>query len=282
MDSAFGTSYNRTIAELLRGKWQKGDFSDLPPIQIVDSTVLSGGKGAYSKKENRIYLSSNLIGNVQTINKVIIEEIGHYVDTQINQVDSPGDEGAIFAELVPGNSLDLATLDALRGENDQTIITVNGEIIQVEQANFTGTNGNDNITGTSGDDTISPLRGQDTVNGGGGTDLLILDYSSNNYTGSRAGITSSISGSNSFNGYYLAYTYYINSWDNIYDQVSFSNIERFQITGTVAGDNITTGSGNDIINGGDGNDTISGGSGDDTINGGDGSDTINRHLRKRI
>ncbi|MCH4902841.1 calcium-binding protein, partial [Cylindrospermopsis raciborskii CHAB3438] len=95
MDSAFGTSYNRTIAELLRGKWQKGDFNDLPSIQIVDSTVLSGGKGAYSKKENRIYLSSDLIGNVQTINKVIIEEIGHYVDTYINQVDSHGDEGAI-------------------------------------------------------------------------------------------------------------------------------------------------------------------------------------------
>ncbi|MBA4447162.1 calcium-binding protein, partial [Cylindrospermopsis raciborskii CS-506_C] len=139
--------------------------------------------------------------------------------------------------------------------------------------NFTRRYDNTINTGT-GNDTINAGLGQDTVNGGGGTDLLILDYSSNTYTGNQAGITSSISGSNSFNGYYRAYTYYGASWDNIYDQVSFSNIERFQITGTVAGDNITTGSGNDIINGGDGNDTISGGSGDDTINGGDGDDTI--------
>jgi RHS repeat-associated protein len=71
------------------------------------------------------------------------------VDAQINPVDSAGDEGAIFAELVQGNSLDVATLEALRGENDQTIIIVNGEIIQVEQTNLTGTSNNDNITGTS-------------------------------------------------------------------------------------------------------------------------------------
>ncbi|MBA4455101.1 calcium-binding protein, partial [Cylindrospermopsis raciborskii CS-506_B] len=62
IDTAFGTTYNRTIAEVLRGKWQKGDFSDLPPIQIVDNAILNGGKGAYSQKENRIYLSIDLIG----------------------------------------------------------------------------------------------------------------------------------------------------------------------------------------------------------------------------
>ncbi|MFM6519278.1 MAG: calcium-binding protein, partial [Microcystis panniformis] len=89
-----------------------------------------------------------------------------------NQVDSAGDEGAIFAELVQGNSLDVATLDALRAENDQTTIIVNGEIIQVEQANFTGTNGNDNITGTSGSDNISGLDGNDTLSGLGGNDNI--------------------------------------------------------------------------------------------------------------
>ncbi|MDM3851296.1 MAG: hypothetical protein PT119_15270, partial [Aphanizomenon gracile PMC627.10] len=47
----------------------------------------------------------------------------------------------------------------------------------------------------------------------------------------------------------------------------FSNIERFQITGTGANDNIITGDGNDTINGGNGNDTIDAGGGNDTING---------------
>ena len=86
--------------------------------------------------------------------------------------DSAGDEGAIFAELVQGNSLDVATLEALRAENDQTTIIVNGEIIQVEQANFTGTNGNDNITGTSASDNIYGLDGNDTLSGLGGNDNI--------------------------------------------------------------------------------------------------------------
>ncbi|WP_435183624.1 pre-peptidase C-terminal domain-containing protein [Cylindrospermopsis raciborskii G7] len=137
IDTAFGTTYNRTIAELLRGKWQKGDLSDLPPIQIVDSAVLSGGKGAYSQEENRIYLSSNLIGNVEAINKVIMEEIGHYVDAQINQVDSPGDEGAIFAALVQSQNMDMKNLRVLKAEDDYSIITLNGQKIKVENASNT-------------------------------------------------------------------------------------------------------------------------------------------------
>jgi len=44
--------------------------------------------------------------------------------------------------------------------------------IQVEQADFTGTNGNDNITGTSGDDNIYGLGGNDTLSGLAGNDRL--------------------------------------------------------------------------------------------------------------
>ncbi|MBA4465015.1 hemolysin, partial [Cylindrospermopsis raciborskii CS-506_A] len=137
IDTAFGTTYNRTIAEVLRGKWQKGDFSDLPPIQIVDNAILNGGKGAYSQKENRIYLSIDLIGNVESISKVIIEEIGHYVDAQINQVDSPGDEGGIFAALVQDEVLSANVLAELRNENDGGWLEVNGQKLEVEYNNPT-------------------------------------------------------------------------------------------------------------------------------------------------
>ncbi|MBA4446919.1 hypothetical protein FHL01_17560, partial [Cylindrospermopsis raciborskii CS-506_C] len=83
-------------------------------------------------------------------------------------------------------------------EDDTAWINLNGQSIVVEQATFTSIGRiNDTINGTVENDTINAGLGQDTVNGGGGTDLLILDYSSNTYTGNRAGITSSISGSNS-------------------------------------------------------------------------------------
>jgi hypothetical protein len=167
-------SYDAVKATELRQQWQSRNFSQLPPIEVLSDEVLGTANGAYSSSKNKIYLSASFLNTASSasIVNVILEEIGHFVDAQINQVDTVGDEGAIFAELVRGNSLDVATLEALRAENDQTTIIVNGEIIQVEQANLTGTNGNDNITGTSGDDNISGLDGNDTLSGLGGNDSI--------------------------------------------------------------------------------------------------------------
>ncbi|MDD1474869.1 hypothetical protein MEO41_26895 [Dolichospermum sp. ST_sed4] len=225
-DTAFGTQYNRSGAEILRLQWLSGDFSQLPQIEILDSSILGGANGAYASSNNKIYLSANFVATAtsETLVGTLLEEIGHFVDAHINLSDSAGDEGAIFAELVQGYSLDIQTLQALKAEDDHGTITVNGEVIQVEQQNFTGTNGNDTITGSSGDDAISPLRGNDTVDGGTGNDLLILDYSSNTYTGTspQSGISSSVSnnGNGGFNGFYRAYS---NTSLN-YDQVNFSNV----------------------------------------------------------
>ncbi|MDB9451006.1 beta strand repeat-containing protein, partial [Dolichospermum circinale] len=134
---------------------------------------------------------------------------------------------------------------------------------------------NDTISTGNGDDTINAGLGYDVVDGGTGNDLLILDYFSNTYTGTRpqSGISSSVSlnGNGGFNGSYLAY--YNTNYNS--DQVNFSNIERFQITGTDAMDNIVTGNGNDTINSGAGNDGINAGGGNDSINTGDGNDSIN-------
>ena len=225
MAIAFGTSYDVVKATELRQQWQSRNFSQIPPIEVLSDEVLGTANGAYSSSTNKIYLSASFLNTASSaaIVNVILEEIGHYVDAQVNQVDSAGDEGAIFAELVQGNSLDVATLEALREENDQTTIIVNGEIIQVEQANFTGTNGNDNITGTSGDDNIDALGGNDTINGNGGLDninggagidLLIADYSLSNVSTAIVNQSDRIR-STDFN-----------------NLLFFSNIEKFNITGS--------------------------------------------------
>ncbi|MFM6074119.1 MAG: hypothetical protein ACKPB9_21445, partial [Dolichospermum sp.] len=59
--------------------------------------------------------------------------IGHFIDAQINLSDSAGDEGAIFAALVQGYSLDTQTLQALKAEDDHATITINGQVVAVEQ-----------------------------------------------------------------------------------------------------------------------------------------------------
>jgi Ca2+-binding RTX toxin-like protein len=293
-NTAFGSSYDSVKAATFKYQWQTQDFSLFPKIEIVSGDVLGTANGAYASSNNTIYLSEQFLATAsqESLVNVILEEFGHFVDAQVNSVDSAGDEGAIFAALVQGVSLSISTLQALKAEDDHGTITVNGEVISVEQQNFTGTNGNDNITGTSGNDTISPLRGIDNVDGGAGTDLLIVDYSSNTYSGTLSGIVSTNSGRISAiegsNGVFYAY-YNLTT----YDQVAFNNIEQFQITGTGVADTIYTddgndtissgagddiidsGAGNDTVNGGAGNDYIYSGTGDDTVNGGDGTDALN-------
>jgi Ca2+-binding RTX toxin-like protein len=66
-------------------------------------------------------------------------------------------------------------------------------------------------------------------------------------------------GSGGFNGSYKAY---YNSTSS-FDQISFSNIERFLVIGTDANDNILTGDKDDILSGGKGVDALIGGKGND-------------------
>jgi RHS repeat-associated protein len=275
---AFGKEYDQAAALRLWSQWQAGDFSQFPDVEVISSSILGDANGAYAISTNKIYLSDAYVNGATTeaLVSTLLEEYGHFVDAQVNQVDSKGDEGAIFAALVLGQSLDADTLLALRSEDDHAVIEIDGVEIAIEQQNFTGTAGNDTITGTAGDDTINAGLGIDTVDGGLGNDLLMVDYSSNNYAGSSnwsAGITSFIN-SNGLSGNFRAY---IANSVSSYDRVTFSNIERFDITGTSANDNITTGGGNDIISGGGGDDTLDGGLGNDTINGGLGNDIIDNN-----
>jgi len=132
---AFGNSFKATVAETIRNQWSSGDFSQSPVIQILDSG-LNGTLGAYAISNNRIYLDASLLaGNQsQTLVSVLLEEIGHSVDAQINSVDTVGDEGQLFSALVRGENLSDAQVVAIRGENDAGFVTVNGQSIAIEMA----------------------------------------------------------------------------------------------------------------------------------------------------
>ncbi|MBC1190349.1 hemolysin, partial [Microcystis aeruginosa BLCCF108] len=302
LETAFGTSYDVVKATQLRQQWQSRNFSQLPPIEVLSDEVLGTANGAYSSSTNKIYLSASFLNTASSaaIINVILEEIGHYVDAQINQVDSAGDEGAIFAELVQGNSLDVATLDALRAENDQTTIIVNGEIIQVEQADFTGTNGNDNITGTStsdnifgldGNDTLSGLGGNDNIYGGNGNDSLDGGDGSDYFTNDAGNDT--INGGSGTDRYKVDYSSASSGLTMTYNTTTgsgtitvgtetdtFTSIESFEgFKGTEYNDVIFGGTASEYdyggLAGGGGNDTISGNAGSDYIYGEDGNDVLN-------
>ncbi|MFM6318573.1 MAG: Calx-beta domain-containing protein, partial [Dolichospermum sp.] len=135
-DTAFGTQYNRSGAEILRLQWLSGDFSQLPQIEILDSNILGNANGAYASSNNQIYLSANFLATstAEAISAVLLEEIGHFVDAHINLSDSAGDEGEKFSALVRGQNLTTQELGRINIENDWANITVDGKVIAVEQA----------------------------------------------------------------------------------------------------------------------------------------------------
>ncbi|MFN6034744.1 MAG: bluetail domain-containing putative surface protein [Dolichospermum sp.] len=137
--TAFGTNYNLIKATELRQQWQSRDFSKLPSIEVVSGEVLGTANGAYASSNNKIYLSESFLNTASpaAIVNVILEEIGHYVDAQINQVDSLGDEGAIFAALVQGEVLSPGVLEELKTEDDRGWLEVNGQKLDVEYNNPT-------------------------------------------------------------------------------------------------------------------------------------------------
>ena len=156
LETAFGTSYDVVKATQLRQQWKSRNFSQIPPIEVLSGEVLGTAKGAYSSSTNKIYLSASFLNTASSaaIVNVILEEIGHYVDAQINQVDSAGDEGEIFANLVSGKSLTPTELAQLKGENDHAVINLGGQAVEIEMAFSFGTTGYRQF-GTSGGDSGS-------------------------------------------------------------------------------------------------------------------------------
>ena len=239
-DTVFGTQYNSTVAATVRSQWQAGDFSQLPQVEVISSSILGNAYGAYASSTNKIYLSDSFVATATpaALRAVLLEEIGHFVDAQINQTDSAGDEGAIFAALVQGYSLDAETLQALKAEDDHATITLNGQKIEVEQANYTGDNNANNLVGGSEDDLLIGLGGNDTLNGGSGSDGLYGDDGNDSLIGGAGDDDRSYLGSSRYGGLY-------------------------------------GGAGNDTLNGGDGADYLDPGIGIDTVIGSGGIDTLN-------
>ena len=126
--------------------WGKGDLLGLPQIEVRPAIDINGANGAYAMALNFIYLSEEFLSrnmdHPETVAAVLLEEIGHYVDAQLNSHDSPGDEGAIFSALVRGEILTPEYLAALKAEDDTATITLDGQILQIEQNNIVGTDGN--------------------------------------------------------------------------------------------------------------------------------------------
>jgi len=136
-DTAFGSSYDSAKAATFKLQWQNQGFSQFPQIEIVSNGVLGTANGAYAISTNKIYLSDVFISaaSQQSLEAVILEEFGHFVDAQVNTTDTAGDEGELFSALVRGVNLSAAELGRIKTENDHAVIVIDGQQVAIEQAN---------------------------------------------------------------------------------------------------------------------------------------------------
>ncbi len=109
-------------------------LQSLPKIEVLENE-LQGALGAFSAQKNTIYLSANLLtsGSSKQLTAVVIEEVGHYLDSRLNKVDTQGDEGELFSAVVRGINLSPIELTRIQNENDQTQIVLDGKLLAVEQ-----------------------------------------------------------------------------------------------------------------------------------------------------
>ncbi len=114
--------------------WQNGDFSHLPSIEIRSVADLQGAHGAFAHDTHTIYLSADLVSSSSetALARVLLEEIGHYIDAQVNATDTAGDEGALFAAQVQEVQLTESQLAVLQSENDHITLQIDGQAIEAE------------------------------------------------------------------------------------------------------------------------------------------------------
>jgi subtilisin family serine protease len=140
--TVFGDAYDAEALAELRHQWAAGNFEALPEIQILSSDVLGNANGAFSAETGQIYLSEGFIFRnfefLQNVESVILEEIGHFVDVQINDVDTAGDEGYHFSNVLKIKVNSEISKTQL-GENDLDIIAIDDNLVAVEKSEATGT-----------------------------------------------------------------------------------------------------------------------------------------------
>lgn len=86
-----------------------------------------------------IFINAQLLQRAKPdeINKILLEEIGHWIDFEINgEMDSPGDEGQYFATKLVFGNMDEAFKAQLLAENDFLKLSIDGQTYETELASI--------------------------------------------------------------------------------------------------------------------------------------------------
>lgn len=146
LETAFGESADVELGKTIIDALRLGE--ELPEITVVPVEQMNGAAGGFDSLTGEVYLADSLINPNSVIASetppviaseptqsphlvdVLTEELGHYIDSQLNRIDTPGDEGALFAALVRGDVLSEEDVGRLKREDDR--LYIQGNSVQVE------------------------------------------------------------------------------------------------------------------------------------------------------
>jgi hypothetical protein len=133
MLTVFGESADVDLGETIIDALAVGE--DLPQIIVVPVERMNGANGGFDSLTGTVYLADSLINpnsviasetkQFPNLANVLTEELGHYIDSKLNLIDTPGDEGALFGALVRGEKLSPVMISELKRESDRLYILNN-------------------------------------------------------------------------------------------------------------------------------------------------------------
>lgn len=250
MTIAFGEGLDLESATSLIQKLSNGQ--SLPPIEIISAKDINGYNGSFDLLTNTVYISEDFLvqnaNNPDAIASVLLEEIGHSIDSRVNAIDAVGDEGEIFSALVRGTTLSQTDVVALKSENDQATINLNGKPILVETSDSAWkTTVFDWRFNKVGDTTLSKrndgLNGVNvdwgTVSGPGRSDYFIAGMSNSSYFDANKTYKFRVKADD---GFYLfvsdagKWKPLTNQWESAYnDNNNYKTFKEYSFTPTTSG-----------------------------------------------
>ncbi|MDB9528762.1 DUF4114 domain-containing protein [Oscillatoria sp. CS-180] len=122
-----------TIAQAKALMQQIVEGDRLPNIRVLPKSDLPAW-GAYAAQTDTIFLAEELGQQREQLVRVLLEELGHFIDAHVNEKDAPGDEGALFAAQVMDDALSSHAIAALQAEDDTATLTLENQTLLIEKS----------------------------------------------------------------------------------------------------------------------------------------------------
>ena len=154
LEQAYGDKVDGAALDKMVSMATNGNLPLPKNVRFVDAGLLGPTSlGAYDQVNGgTIYLDRRLLNDPKGLESIFSEELGHHIDAKLGGSDASGDEGAIFSKAFLDGPIGAVELTALKSENDNGFIQIDGKRVAVE---FNGYGGTGSSSASGGTDSSS-------------------------------------------------------------------------------------------------------------------------------